>query len=587
MRTGCDKSYLDESLPRDVRATPPRGSWHEAEVPDTPDLVDHAHLAIRALTSLVDAEWDYEQYSIVYASNPPIFELGHGGLLALNPKWAEALPMLRAMTGSTENIEIDGRIMASILHMTGQDGLCYQPIEDRPWAFFDDTTRQIGEPYADTFAESRQILAYIAWYQHDANPLWPALIQRKVQTLRDMVLRKYDTTFFRLSRGYTPWDCDRRSGPVVPLGDHKLYDASRGMVGTPAAAMTAMFGQTAANWYRLTGDQEIIDLANGLVRYLQRSGQLIDKKTGRILVDHITHVTHSLLSTLAYALVVEDTDMAAWVQRGFECLTTVRDPSKTGVIFDLEACAVGDILGLAIMLSRAGLGDYWDDVDRWLRNTFLDLQVAAVDFIKNRPLEQKPLKDDQRQFEDGAERCLGVWRYALEPHRTMSVGCCNGNCSRMLYYIWDSIVMADRHGLRVNLLFNRASPWADVDSHLPYQGKLEVRMKSEQPEVQVRIPDWVERNFLRCSVNDEERPCLWSGSYMRTGPVQPGDTLTVLFPVRHTMIPEHKINNWVAVRGNTVVEHIAYPLNSHEDYRAEKAPMKKVKQFISQEHFIW
>ena len=31
--------------------------------------------------------------------------------------------------------------------------------------------------------------------------------------------------------------------------------------------------------------------------------------------------------------------------------------------------------------------------------------------------------------------------------------------------------------LSVNLLLNRASPWVDVDSHIPYEGRVDLKVK--------------------------------------------------------------------------------------------------------------
>src|ERR1039457_5841476 len=46
--------------------------------------------------------------------------------------------------------------------------------------------------------------------------------------------------------------------------------------------------------------------------------------------------------------------------------------------------------------------------------------------------------------------------------------CCTGNGARALYYAWRAILGQERGVLRVNLLLNRVSPWADVDSHILY-----------------------------------------------------------------------------------------------------------------------
>ena len=64
--------------------------------------------------------------------------------------------------------------------------------------------------------------------------------------------------------------------------------------------------------------------------------------------------------------------------------------------------------------------------------------------------------------------------------------CCTGNHARAIWYAWHHILHHQEGTLKVNLLLNRASKTADVDSYLPYLGKLVVKMKKTR-RVQVRI----------------------------------------------------------------------------------------------------
>jgi hypothetical protein len=47
----------------------------------------------------------------------------------------------------------------------------------------------------------------------------------------------------------------------------------------------------------------------------------------------------------------------------------------------------------------------------------------------------------------------------------------------------------------VNLLLNRASAWADLDSYIPYEGRVDVRVKRDC-ELAVRIPEWVKPELV-------------------------------------------------------------------------------------------
>src|SRR5207249_3763965 len=69
-------------------------------------------------------------------------------------------------------------------------------------------------------------------------------------------------------------------------------------------------------------------------------------------------------------------------------------------------------------------------------------------------------------------------------------GCCTGNSPVGLFDAWKSIVRYRDGQATVNLLLNRASPWVDVDSYLPYEGRIRLRNKTAK-SLAVRIPGWV------------------------------------------------------------------------------------------------
>ena len=47
-----------------------------------------------------------------------------------------------------------------------------------------------------------------------------------------------------------------------------------------------------------------------------------------------------------------------------------------------EMCTVGDMNYLAVKLSQLGVGDYWEDVDRYTRNQLVEGQVTDADKLR-------------------------------------------------------------------------------------------------------------------------------------------------------------------------------------------------------------
>jgi hypothetical protein len=142
-----------------------------------------------------------------------------------------------------------------------------------------------------------------------------------------------------------------------------------------------------------------------------------------------------------------------------------------------ESCTIGDFFGVAVKLTQSGVADYWDDIDH-----FAEAQLTSTDWVY-RMAEQEPRKAVawNEAADHVPERNIGAWsgqgganEYATWPGVQH---CCTGNSARGLYYVWEHMVDHDGENLQVNLLLNRASRWADIYRHVPYQGRVDLKIK--------------------------------------------------------------------------------------------------------------
>ena len=83
---------------------------------------------------------------------------------------------------------------------------------------------------------------------------------------------------------------------------------------------------------------------------------------------------------------------------------------------------------------------------------------------------------------------------------------------------------------QINLLLNRAAPWLDIDSYLPYEGKVVIKNKKAK-DVSAWIPLWVNREALQCRVGGRRVPRVWVGNYLLVDNLSPRDQITLTFPV--------------------------------------------------------
>ena len=254
---------------------------------------------------------------------------------------------------------------------------------------------------------------------------------------------------------------------------------------------------------------------------------------------------------------------------------------------------------LALKLSQAGAGDYWDDADRWTRNQFAEAQLLSGDWtdemVKNLPVTQAGSYETTERVSERIVGCFASqaavndW-YGRPPEGTQA--CCNGNGMRTIYYIWENILSCKDGELRVNLLLNRASSCADVDSYIPYEGRVDMKVK-KACQLSVRIPEWVKPEQTECQVNGSKRMLSWDGRYAVVRGIAPKDMVTLTFPIfERTDVVNIEGQDYALIRKGNDVVHIDppgkhYPYYQREKYRENEVQWKKTRRFVSDKPIEW
>jgi len=247
-----------------------------------------------------------------------------------------------------------------------------------------------------------------------------------------------------------------------------------------------------------------------------------------------------------------------------------------------ETCGLAEMVELGVRLSDAGLGEYWDDVDAIVRNQLTEQQFWNEGVVR----EMSKGAPGIGQFVGGFTETP-----TLTAANPVTYGCCSANGAMGLYYAWEGITRFKDGVATVNLFLNRASKWMDIDSHLPYEGKVELHNKKEARMALVRIPNWVEMNQVRCFVNGKALDPGQSRRYLIFENLRQGETIRLEFPN-----PETKDGYTIAgeryqvtFRGSTVVDieprakgPELIPLYQGSHYWAEKAPMHAARRFAAE-----
>ena len=269
---------------------------------------------------------------------------------------------------------------------------------------------------------------------------------------------------------------------------------------------------------------------------------------------HVHSYMGALLGLLEYGISANDTAALEFVRAGYEYWKTF-GLSSIGLFG--ETCALGEMTYLAVMLSRLGVGDYWDDAERYVRNQLAEVQVTpeklgqlkgklglmdtVPPFASEANMQTYGVGMEVTDVDDPKHvlnRSLGIFLsdashpLYVHPGQQTSVICCEGNAMQGMYYAWEGIV-TERDGLvSVNLPLNRASPWLDVDSYLPYEGKVELHNKTASA-ADFRVPDYVDPATLTVTKNGGGTPFTWIGNRILMTGLAAGDVVAIAFDLKN------------------------------------------------------
>jgi hypothetical protein len=539
------------------------GERYEVQVPDTLDLQERAELAINALTRCTNPAADYDVY--FYGDmqrNPPVMYRQ----MHIFGKFDESLAMMRIMTGSDLNQQVDQRWREVFLH----------------WLVYEEPTALLQGP------DMGREFAWLSLIYHiEQDPCLRLIGEQAVDRLMEAAV-------WEDGYCYLPGE-----GGLMPTGWEATYEG------------WTLQGVT--QFYLATGYSPAGTLAKGLAYYLKDQAKVFDDE-GRFLARHPSdmgpalhfhHNGNALVGISEYAAAVGDSALAAFVQKGYEYASSTGTPlvgyfpeyiddwPDDRPILDCETCCTADMVLLALTLTEAGQGDYWDDADRYVRNQLVENQMQEGGWIDQFAATQMSMPVGEDETGDRvSERAVGSFSgwatandYLPAPWQPFVSACCTGNGTRAMYYVWKKMVAFRNGTLVINLLMNRASSWADVDSYIPYEGRVDVMVK-QTCGLELRIPEWVQPAEVSCTVDGQPVIPSFQGRYMKISQVQNGSKVSATFPISVRDVEETigGIPYTLIIKGNDVVSidppGTFHPFYQRAHYRSNQARWKTMERFV-------
>lgn len=584
------------ALETDFEFTPemmmPQGKYYEVAVPDTLDLAERARMAVKGLTSFVNTDGDCEPYGQAYFYCNPAYMTQVEGSPG-RPNWgkiADVMVRMRRMCGSDLNLDVQAKSFQEMVE--------YTPIT----------------PAGPTPA-TRAMLALITLYRQSPDPELRELIRQIAQGHGEVAQFDGEYAF------YQDMPEDLEPSPLGLMG----YWMQPFIQGTAARVLT--------EWYEETGDEEALELARKLVNFVTKDKYWKPEAEPKAVYApdraHFMGHTHAylagLMGVLWYANATGDEQLKEFSRSGYEYMRNF-GLACLGVFG--EGCTTGDMTMLALKLSETGVGDYWEDVDCYVRNHLIELQLSEekAEYLKKLAEEKLPdlekeLDPENETADRVIERNIGcIMSDSSQPDKIVNLLwtiCCTGNCLTPIHRVWESIVRCEDDHATINLLLNRASPWLDIDSYLPYEGKVVIRNKTAE-SIAVRIPQWVDLEAVSSMINSSEggkqatgkRAPFLIDQYLTFPDVSAEDEIVIAFPMRERT--EHYTLKWkddemwkestypgedwtsenptrftLHFRGNTLVdlsprsERTGLPLYQRDFLKKnDEAPMRTVTRFV-------
>jgi hypothetical protein len=579
-------------------ALKPRGHYYRATVPDTLDLAGRARLSLNVMTHNVDPKDSYYVWQ-TFQFQPGNSARSNPGNHAQNltAKNLRALPWLRTMCGSRDFVEEESQILRATLSSVEKNGLLYLPV--------DEDYHKKGTCYPAT--QATVALACDTHYAMDGNPAWLDWMHIMIAGLTAVAIRVEDRAYFPPESVLTregKWVWGLTSKARMPyIAPEEPVTEGQGDEGFPkfeqAYPMRAMVRACRRN-----PDADVMELVERLKRFdLKPSlweNTTLEGYEGNehgMFGGHFHGHMNPLLGLLDLAEYQKDTRLKQLVREAYDnavhngvarmgwypCWIRPVKFNRSTELPDLaEGCGVVEMAELGVRLSDTGF-DYWDDVEATVRNQMAEQQYSDLNQL--------------RRLTNGgpAAKYVDYFVGGFAPaHPTANLpaiaGCCSANGAIGLYYAWEGITRFNNGVATVNMFLNRASTWIDIDSYLPYEGKLELRNKQAKVAL-VRIPNWVEMEEVKSFINGERGHPARSQRHLVFEGLKKGDTIRLEFPNPESH-EEHTINNTryrMVFRGNTLIDieprakdPKLVPIYQREFYKESRAPMRTVERFAAE-----
>ncbi|PKL21443.1 MAG: hypothetical protein CVV48_07705 [Spirochaetae bacterium HGW-Spirochaetae-4] len=478
---------------------------------DPIDVRRRSALAMRNVFEMADPRFNHVTYiGASLSENPPHFVHHRLG-------WTEALPysVVGAVIGRKITQEVgDEKVVAGqrsllLSHFTGMDGFVHSPAS--PWS----------APYPmDIWEQARTLYALIYWFGETGE-------ERLLDYAEAMV-----DGLFKLS---------------VPRGSERVFPAnsfarcSMGPYGVGAIIDPLLW------YYQMSGNHKALMVGIGTAEFfMDPANGFFDEQWGakgffRSVVACLNGFSKAAAVTgdpriLSRAKCLHDAAVSRCTAYGS---TPCGEP----------ACSDFELNGSALSLVQAGYPEYWDQIDRFIRNQtarsqFIDpneydsekaskKRVNLYNIYDGYPDDLQVLPFDD--YRDVVNRSVGgaMWcspsGHSFFPASLMI--CCTSHVLRSFEIAWDHSLYETNTGLVSDLQFSVDNALGTIVSHEPKEGRAVFTFAKDTESLRIRIPSFADVGKVALSKNGESVPTRIERGYLVADRLSKGCAYDFTFPL--------------------------------------------------------
>lgn len=489
-------------------------------------LKEVAERACNFLTTMVDEKYDYLPYWFIQINAIPAFakhvRVDDAELVA---SWYEATVSIRKILGedAPEIKDVENAFARHLMKSWGPKGLRYH--EYYPWS---NTNHSSFHEMAYVLSALNRLLQ-----EEPDNVMAEKRASELVRGMRSLVIQRKIKTFWSGDFPITekvyefPGDLYLRDGGfdqerVTGRGEEAIRN---GIVLQPLVVRAEKFNDNVAldlavglanhilglsRYFNYRGEffghvHSAVWVASGLARL----GRLVNNEFYQNKANQIFNYVLSLSSSFGWV-----PEYAQWF--------------SPGDVF-CETCCIKDMIQCAFELIDNCKYDYWDIINKFVRNQLVENQIKDGCFVS---VDNSKVDTDEMTWKDIDKRVVGGWSGGSEPNSiSLSkfrciAGCCVGTAPQALHLVWERIVENKMDGVYINLPIDKEALACSVETGYPNDGYIKVTAKKSS-KYYIRIFDWM-GDRIEVKVNGNNIPVVFSNQCILLVDIKKGDTISVV-----------------------------------------------------------